>query len=115
MNIDMEKWFLDFSEHDQTWHHDLKRVPENVNWVNIGYGNKMVLNHFCDMVDVMTHEFGLKFTSQQIIRLAECTPGLTVYSPTRLPEDPYDEDNYMAPIWSKEKIEQHIEWKSEED
>lgn len=62
MNIDKNKWFLDFCENGQMWHHDLERVPENLEWVNIGYGRKAVLNHFCDMVDLMVHEFGMKFT-----------------------------------------------------
>lgn len=26
------------------WHHDLERVPENLEWVNIGYGCKALLN-----------------------------------------------------------------------
>lgn len=115
MDIDTEKWFLDFCERDQTWHMDLKRVPENKDWVNIGFGSRIVLDHFCDMVDVMTREFGMKFTAKQIIRLAECTPGLTVYHPTPLPEDPEQEGRHMDPIWSREKIEESIGWKEKED
>lgn len=115
MNIKMERWYLDFSEKGQMWHHDLKRVPENENWVNIGYGNKLVLNHFCDIVDVLTREFGMNFTADQIIRLAECTPGLTVYNNTEVPEDSFDADVHMSPIWAREQIEKNIEWKPVED
>lgn len=115
MNIDKNKWFLDFCEKGQMWHHDLERVPENPEWVNIGYGSKAVLNHFCDMVDLMVHEFGMKFTPDQIIRLAECTPGLTVHNPTSVPEDSFEEEVHMAPIWAREHLEKLIEWKEEED
>lgn len=115
MNIDEEKWFLDFHESDQMWHLDTKRVRENNGWVNIGYGTRMVLNHFCDIVDVMTREFGKNFSTEQIIRLAECTPGLTVHYPTPLPDDPDAEDRHMAPIWSRENLEKHIIWKLDED
>jgi hypothetical protein len=115
MIIDKDKWFLDFCEKGQMWHHDVERVPENPEWVNIGYGRKAVLNHFCDMVDLMVHEFGMKFTPDQIIRLAECTPGLTVHNPTPVPEDSFDEEVHMAPIWAREHLEKLIEWKEEED
>lgn len=115
MDIRQERWYLDFSENGQMWHHDLKRVPENESWTNIGYGNKYVLNHFCDMVDMMRREFGMTFTTDQIVRLAECTPGLTVYNPTPVLEDSFDSDVYMAPIWAKESLERQIEWKPEED
>lgn len=115
MEVDMKRWYLDFSESGQIWHHDLKRVPENDEWVNIGYGNKMVLDHFCDMVDLMKREFGMKFTNDQILRLAECTPGLTVYHGTPVPEDSYDEEIHMVPIWSRQTIEEHIVWKPTDD
>ena len=115
MDVKMEKWYLDFSEKGQMWHHDLRRVPENEEWVNIGYGNKMVLNHFCDMIDMMRREFGITFTKEQILRLAECTPGLTIYYPTPVPEDPDAEDDHMVPIWSRNTIEEHTEWKSNDD
>lgn len=115
MEVDMKRWYLDFSESGQIWHHDLKRVPENEEWVNIGYGNKMVLDHFCDMVDLMKREFGMKFTNDQILRLAECTPGLTVYHGTPVPEDSYDEEIHMVPIWSRQTIEEHIVWKPTDD
>lgn len=115
MNIDTRKWFVDFSEDGQMWHIDLERVPENPSWINIGYGSDEVLSHFCNVVDVMTHEFGMKFTNEQIIRLAECTPGLTVHNPTPLPEDSFDEEVHMRPIYSREKIEESIGWKEKED
>lgn len=38
-----QTWFLDFSENGQMWHIDLKRVPENDSWVNIGYGRREIL------------------------------------------------------------------------
>ena len=68
-------WFLDFSEKGQMWHIDLERVPENDSWVNIGYGRYEVLSYFCDMVDVLTSEFKMHLTPEQVLRLAECTPG----------------------------------------
>lgn len=114
MNME-EKWFLDFSEKGYPWHIDCQRVPETGCWVNIGYGNKMVLDHFCNMIDLMSREFGCKFTTKQVIRMAECTPGLTVYRPTMVPEDPFDEEVHMAPIWTREILEKHLSWKSDED
>lgn len=111
MEIDTRKWFLDFSEHDQSWHIDLERVPENPTWKNIGYGSDMVLDHFTDMVDVMTREFGMRFTTAQIVRLAECTPGLTVHRPTPVPEDDYAANIHFGPIESKERIEESVGWK----
>lgn len=115
MNIRLKTWYLDFSENGQMWHHDLERVPENESWVNIGYGNKLVLNHFCNMVDVLKCEFGMKFTPEQIIRLAECTPGLTVYENTPIPEEDFEKDVHDVPIYSRKDIEKHIEWKTEEN
>ena len=115
MNIDTSKWFLDYSQSGQMWHHDLVRVPENLEWVNIGYGSKMVLDHFCNTVDVLTREFGMKFTAEQIIRLAECTPGLTVFNPTPLPEDTFECEVHNRPIYSRECIEKEIGWKPAED
>lgn len=88
-------WFLDFSEKGQMWHIDLERVPENDSWVNIGYGRYEVLSYFCDMVDVLTTEFKMHLTPEQVLRLAECTPGLTVYQNTDVPEGEFDSDVHM--------------------
>ena len=115
MDVEMKTWFLDFSENGQMWHLDLRRVPENEYWVNIGYGNSIVLDHFCDMVDLMKREFGMTFTKEQIHRLAECMPGLTVYHGTPIPEDDYAKETHLGPIYSRKRIEEHIEWKSSED
>lgn len=115
MILDKKTWFLDFCENGQMWHHDVERLPENPEWVNIGYGRKIVLDYFCTMVDIMTREFGMKFTTDQIIRLAECTPGLTVHNPTPVPEESFDHDVHMNPIFSKEWLEEHLEWKSIEE
>lgn len=114
MDIDMRKWYLDYCESAQQWHIDTERVPENQSWVNIGYGKEIVLSHFCNTVDVMMHEFGMKFTTKQIIRLAECTPGITVHYPTPRPEEEFDYEVHMRPIYSKETIEERIEWKQAE-
>lgn len=105
-----EKWYLDFSEGDQIWHRDLNRVDENAFWKNIGYGSIYVINHFMEMVNIMTLEFGLKFTTDQIRRLAECTPGITVYAPTPLPGDDIEKDIHEARILSRKELEEHIEW-----
>lgn len=115
MNINKKIWYLDFSENGQMWHHDLERVPENESWVNIGFGNHMILDYFCDMVDMMRREFGIKFSTEQIIRLAECTPGLNVYSKSPIPDDDLKKELHEAPIYSRKKIEEHIEWKLDED
>ena len=115
MNNDYEKWYFDYCENGCNWHFDTKIVPENPSWTNIGYGRREVLSHFCDMVDIMTHEFGMKFTTDQIIRLAECTPGITVHHPTPVPEESFDEEVHMNPIHSKEWLERHLEWKPEEE
>lgn len=108
---DDQTWFLDFSENGQMWHIDLERVPENESWVNIGYGRKEVLDHFCDMVDVLTHEFKMHFTPEQVLRLAECTPGLTVYQNTDVPEDEFESEVHMRPIYSRKSLERHLAWK----
>ena len=115
MNNDFRNWYLDYNEKEQQWHIDLERLPENDGWTNIGYAYDMVLTHFCDVIDMMEREFGLKFSATQINRLAECTPGLTVFRPTPIPGDPEKEDRYMAPIWSREEIEKNIGWKQVED
>lgn len=115
MNYDMETIFFDFCEYDQSWHWASERVDENESWKNIGYGKKIVVRHFCTMVDILTHDFGMKFTTDQIVRLAECTPGLTVFSPTAIPEGSFEQDVHMNPIFSKESIEEHLEWKQMED
>ena len=109
MNSDIRRWYLDFNEKDQQWHIDLKRVPENPCWVNIGYGKWVVLDHFCDTIDMMRREFGWNFTTQQVIRLAECTPWLTVYNPTSIPEDEDKKVRHMTPINSRKEIESYAE------
>lgn len=114
MDNNIDRWFLDFSEAGQMWHIDLKRVPENASWRNIGYGHRVVLHHFCDVVDLMAKEFGMKFTTEQVVRLAECTPGLTVYEPTKVPDVESEYNMHMSPIWSKESVEKQIEWKPDE-
>ena len=100
-----QTWFIDFSEKGQMWHIDLERVPENDSWVNIGYGRYEVLSYFCDMVDVLTTEFKMHLTPEQVLRLAECTPGLTVYQNTDVPEDEFDSDVHMRPIYARETLE----------
>ena len=114
MDVAMQRWYLDFHEKDQTWHHDLTLVPENKSWINVAFGNKIVIDYFCDLVDMMVREFGMKFKNEQIIRLAECTPGLTVYHPTRVPQDPDAKEDHMVPIWSRRRIEELTEWKTAE-
>ena len=106
--------FLDYSEQGYPWHIDIFRRPENVSWTNIGYGYEAVISHFCNVVDVMSREFGFKFTTGQIIRLAECTPGITVFRPSPKPEDSSDVEVHMRPIWSREYIENMIGWKKTE-
>ncbi len=108
-------WYLDFEEKHQMWHIDLERVDENQYWTNIGYGHHDALRHFCNVIDMMTNEFNLKFTTEQIIRLAECTPGITIYEETPVPESQFEGDVHMVPIQSKEAIEQYINWNSIED
>lgn len=97
------------------WHTDLERVPEIKSWTNIGYCNKIILDHFCNMVDLIRREFGVEFTTEQIIRLAECTPGMTAHNPTPVPEDYFAKEVHNAPIRSKERIERHIDWKTIEE
>lgn len=87
---------------------DNERVPENEYWTNIGYGPYIILDHFCDFVNMMGRELGITFTTAQIIRLAECTPGITVHQATPIPEEQFDIDVHMAPIHSKEAIERQI-------
>ena len=106
----MNTWYLDFDETNQMWHIDCQRVPENEYWTNIGYGSNSAIDHFCDVVDMMRREFGLIFTTDQIIRLAECTPGITVHYPTPVPEDDIQQDQHMTPIYSKERIDKSIDW-----
>ena len=108
-------WFLDFSEKGQMWHIDLERVPENVSWVNIGYGRYEVLSYFCDMVDVLTREFKMHLTPEQVLRLAECTPGLSVYQNTDVPEDEFESEVHMRPIYARESLEKHLAWKEVEE
>ena len=115
MDVEMQIWYLDFCEDNQTWHHDLRRVPENKDWINVAFGSKIVIDYFCDMVDMMVREFGSKFTNAQILRLAECTPGLTVYQATPVPEDLYEKEDHMIPIWTRGQLEKHIEWKTIEE
>lgn len=110
-----QTWFLDFSENGQMWHIDLNRVPENESWVNIGYGREEVLSHFCDMVDVLTHEFKMHFTPEQVLRLAECTPGLTVYQNTDEPEGEFEYQVHMRPIYARQRLEKHLVWKEVEE
>lgn len=64
---------------------------------------------------MMKREFGLNFTTQQIIRLAECTPGIIVHNPTPVPEDDIQRDRHTTPIYSKEKIEKHVDWEATEN
>ena len=113
MNTDL--WYLDFEEKSQIWHMDNERVPENEYWTNIGYGPYIILNHFCDFVNMMGRELGITFTTAQIIRLAECTPGITVHQATPIPEEQFDIDVHMAPIHSKEAIERQIGLKPMEE
>lgn len=108
----MSTWYLDFEEEHQMWHIDNQRVPENKYWTNIGYGSNSAIDYFCDLVDMMKREFGVKFTTAQIIRLAECTPGITVHDPSPVPEDDIQQDRHFIPIHSKEKIEKHIDWEA---
>lgn len=97
------------------WHIDLESVSENDSWVNIGYGRYEVLSYFCDMVDVLTSEFKMHLTPEQVLRLAECTPGLTVYQNTDVPEGEFDSDVHMRPIYARETLEKHLAWKEVEE
>ena len=115
MSNNSRRYYLDYNEKEQQWHIDLERLPENDGWVNIGYSNHMVLSHFCDVIDMMDIEFGIKFTTAQVNRLAECIPGITIYRPTPVPDGERDYNNHMAPIETRQMLEEHIEWKSEED
>ncbi len=115
MRLDYDECYVDFSEKDQIWHWDSSLVPENAAWVNICHGKMFVVRHFCNMIDLMVRNFKMKFSADQIIRLAECTPGLTVYRPTPIPEDSFDEEVHNAPIWSRKDIEKYIELKPIKD
>lgn len=115
MRFDYDECYVDFSENGQRWHWDSHIRPENEAWANICHGKKFVVEHFCHMIDLMVREFKMKFTADQIIRLAECTPGLTVYSPTQVPEDSHDGDVHNLPIWSREKIQKYVELRPLED
>lgn len=106
----MSTWYLDFDENNQMWHIDSQRVTENEYWKNIGYGSNSAIDHFCNVVDMMKREFGLRFSTVQIIRLAECMPGIEVHYPTPIPEDEIQQDRHLTPIYSKEKIEKYINW-----
>lgn len=110
-----QTWFLDFSEKGQMWHIDIEREPENDSWVNIGYGRHEVLSYFCDMVDVLTNEFKMHLAPEQVLRLAECIPGLTVYQNTDVPEGEFDSDVHMRPIYARETLEKHLAWKEVEE
>ena len=111
----MKTWYLDFEEKNQMWHIDLEQVAENQWWTNIGYGSYSAIDHFCNVVDMMKREFGLTFTTEQIIRLAECTPGLTVHFPTPVPEDDIQRDRHNTPIDSKDKIYKYTDWEAIEN
>lgn len=111
----MKTWYLDFEEKHQLWHIDLKRVPENEYWTNICYGSNSALDHFCNIVDMMRREFDLTFTTEQIVRLAECTPGLTVHYPSSIPEDEFQRVRHITPIESKDKIDRHTDWQAIEN
>ena len=93
----------------------LKGCTENDSWVNIGYSRYEVLSYFCDMVDVLTSEFKMHLTPEQVLRLAECTPGLTVYQNTDVPEGEFDSDVHMRPIYARETLEKHLAWKEVEE
>ena len=60
------------------------------------------------MVDVLTSEFKMHLTPEQVLRLAECTPGLTVYQNTDVPEDEFDSDVHMRPIYGKYPIKDDL-------
>lgn len=64
---------------------------------------------------MMGRELGITFTTAQIIRLAECTTGITVHQATPIPEEQFDIDVHMAPIHSKEAIERQIGMKPMEE
>lgn len=82
MEINPNINFLDFNEEQCEWHTSVDKVPENEFWCNICYGKVPIVEHFCNMLDIMIKEFDIKFTAKQVISLAELTPGLTVYDPT---------------------------------
>lgn len=115
MRYDFDECYVDFSENGQIWHWDSKFVPESGLWVNICHGKMFVVEHFCHMIDVLLKDFKMKLTTDQIIRLAECTPGLTVYNRTPVPEDSFDAEVHNVPIWSREKIERLVSLKPFED
>lgn len=110
-----QTWFLDFSEKGQMWHIARERLLDNDSWVNIGYARKEVLDHFCYMVDILTREFKMHFTREQVLRLAECTPGLSVYQNTDVPEDVFESEVHMRPIYARETLEKKLAWKEVEE
>ena len=91
------------------WHFDLERLPENNGWKNIGIGHKPVLEHFCGMINILNREFGKKLTSEQVIRLAECTPGIKVFNPTEMPEHYDDQERHRMPLDCRESLEKYWE------
>ena len=76
-----EIWYLDYAEEGYPWHFDLEKIPENADWKNIGYGEREVLIVFCHVVDAVMEELKIKLTTEQVIRLAKKTPGITVFKP----------------------------------
>lgn len=114
MNEDLVTYYLSYSEQGYAWHAAPDRSPDYGCWTGIGYGKKLIIDHFMKMVNIMRIEFGMKFTDNQIIRLAECTPGITVWNPTPVPEDDYDAEDHMCPIDSKNRVEECVEWKAVE-
>ena len=112
MNSNYQKRYLDFAEGSYNWHVATERMPENKGFVNIAYGEDDIISHFCEMVNMMRHEFNINLRTDQVIRLAECTPGMTVFHHTQEPEDESEAEKYRAPINAKERIESHIVWKN---
>ena len=67
------------------------------------------------MVDVLPTELKRHLTPEQVLRLAECTPGLTVYQNTAVPEGAFDSAVHMRPIYARETLEKHLAWKEVEE
>ena len=77
--MDKKIWYLDYAEEGYPWHFDLEKIPENTDWKNIGYGEREVLKVFCSVVDAVMEELKINLTTEQVIRLAKKTPGITVF------------------------------------
>ena len=105
--------YLDFSERQQEFHIADKRKPENNDWVNVGYGEDTVISHFTSLIKVMEYEFKTKFSAKEIITLAACMPGITVYRSLQRYDDYGNLTFHQMAIDWKNEIETQFELKPE--